>query len=55
MSVRDFLRGGYKRIEEPTVITKHKRPVGMWLPPWTNFTVINPPPRPSVDADSTNP
>lgn len=32
MSVRDFMRGGYKNVTEPTVITKHGRAIGTWLP-----------------------
>jgi hypothetical protein len=34
ISVRDFMRGGYKQIMEPTVVTKHGRPVFTVLPPW---------------------
>jgi hypothetical protein len=42
MSVRDFLRGGYKDLKEPTVVANHGRAI---------FTVIpvaykTPPPRP---------
>lgn len=32
MHIREFLRGGYKNITEPTIITKHGRPVATWQP-----------------------
>lgn len=32
MSIREFLRGGYRGINEMTVITNHGRPVGTWMP-----------------------
>lgn len=32
MHMRDFLRGGYKDITEPTQITKHGRQVATWVP-----------------------
>ena len=34
ISVREFMRGGYKLIMEPTIVTKHGRPVFTVLPPW---------------------
>lgn len=32
MSVRDFLRGGYRNITEPTVIANHGRPIFTVMP-----------------------
>jgi hypothetical protein len=32
IQIRDFLRGEYKNIKEVTVVTKHGRPVGTWVP-----------------------
>lgn len=32
MQMREFLRGGYKRIDEMTLITNHGRPVATWMP-----------------------
>lgn len=37
MHVRDFLRGGYQKIDEPTLITKHGREIGTWIPPIQSF------------------
>lgn len=30
--IRDFLRGGYQQITEETIVTKHGRPIGRWVP-----------------------
>lgn len=39
MHIRDFLRGGYKDITEPTLITKHDRPIATWRPwQWTQLS-----------------
>lgn len=32
MAIREFLRGGYKDIEEMTLITHHGRPLATWMP-----------------------
>lgn len=39
MHIRDFLRGGYKDIKEPTQITKHGRAVATWMPYGQEWTV----------------
>lgn len=39
MHIRDFLRGGYKNITEPTTITKHGRLTAVWIPQQTNAVV----------------
>ncbi len=41
MPVRDFMRGGYKRITEATIVTKHGRPMFTVLPPYVNFTLTS--------------
>lgn len=33
MTVRDFLRGGYKKLREPTLISKHGVPIFTVFPP----------------------
>ena len=40
MHVRDFLRGGYKEIKEPTVITRHGRVIATWLPSWVGYMLV---------------
>lgn len=32
MQMRAFLRGGYKQIDEMTLITNHGNPVATWMP-----------------------
>lgn len=32
MQMREFLRGGYKDINEMTLITNHGNPVATWMP-----------------------
>lgn len=32
IGVREFLRGAYKDLDEPTVIMSHSRPLGVWTP-----------------------
>lgn len=32
MTIREFLRGGYKDVTEMTLITNHGRPMGTWMP-----------------------
>jgi hypothetical protein len=32
MQMREFLRGGYKTIDEMTLITNHGRPIATWMP-----------------------
>jgi hypothetical protein len=41
MPVRDFMRGGYKLILEPTVVTKHGRPVFTVLPPFQSYMLVD--------------
>jgi hypothetical protein len=32
MSMREFVRGGYKSLDELTLITNHGRPYATWMP-----------------------
>lgn len=32
IGVRDFLRGGYKELDEPVVVMSHSKPLGVWTP-----------------------
>ena len=41
MPIREFMRGGHKLITEPTIITKHRRPIGMWIPTWQSVMVVD--------------
>jgi hypothetical protein len=35
MPIREFLRGGYQRITEPTVVSSHGRPIFTVMPSWS--------------------
>ena len=32
MSVRDFVRGGYARVQEPILVMRNLQPLGTWTP-----------------------
>lgn len=32
IGIREFLRGGYKDLDELTLITNHGRPMATWMP-----------------------
>lgn len=38
IGVREFLRGAYKDLTEPTLIMSHSRPLGIWSPSEDNYS-----------------
>lgn len=38
ISVRDFLRGGYRTISEPVIVMNHSTPIGVWDPTKVTLT-----------------
>jgi hypothetical protein len=38
MNVREFLRGEYRHLSEPTLVMSYSRPVGIWQPVDTSYS-----------------